>query len=79
MCFGNYTNWRICWRLSDEFHEEYDDIEWRQLKGLRNIIAHNYEDVIDHIVRDIINDEIPDIKKIFRGNIGYLIQLSENW
>ena len=50
-------------RLSEEFRREYDGVEWRQLKGLRNIMAHNYEDVIDHIVWTIINDEIPEIKE----------------
>ena len=49
-------------RLSDDFREEYDGVEWHQLKGLRNIMAHNYEDVIDHIVWTIITEEIPDIK-----------------
>ena len=49
-------------RLSDEFREEYDGVEWRQLIGLRNIMAHNYEDIIDHIVWTIIQDEIPEIK-----------------
>ena len=42
--------------------EEYDGVEWRQLIGLRNIMAHNYEDIIDHIVWTIIQDEIPEIK-----------------
>ena len=50
-------------RLSDEFREEYTGVEWRQLKGLRNIMAHNYEDIIDHIVWDIIHEDIPEIKE----------------
>ena len=50
-------------RLSDEFRDEYTGVEWRQLKGLRNIMAHNYEDIIDHIVWDIIHDDIPEIKE----------------
>ena len=49
-------------RLSEDFRNKYDGVDWRQLKGLRNIMAHNYEDVIDHIVWDIIQDEIPEIK-----------------
>ena len=43
--------------------EEYTGVEWRQLKGLRNIMAHNYEDIIDHIVWDIIHEDIPEIKE----------------
>lgn len=50
-------------RLSDEFREEHTGVEWRQLKGLRNIMARNYEDIIDNIVWDIIHDDIPEIKE----------------
>lgn len=50
-------------RLSDEFRNEHDKVEWRQLKGLRNIMAHNYEDIIDHIIWDIIHEDIPEIKE----------------
>lgn len=62
-------------RLSDEFREEYDGVEWRQLKGLRNIMAHNYEDIIDHIVGTIILDEIPEIKSYLESII--LIHLGD--
>ena len=37
---GEFAN-----RFSDEFREEYDGIEWKQLIGLRNITAHNYENM----------------------------------
>ena len=50
-------------RLSDDFKNEYNSVQWRQLKGLRNIMAHNYENIIDHIVWDIIHDDIPKIKE----------------
>jgi len=50
-------------RLSDDFRNEYNSAQWRQLKGLRNIMAYNYENIIDHIVWDIIHDDIPEIKE----------------
>ena len=28
-------------RLSEDFRNKYDGVDWRQLKGLRNIMAHN--------------------------------------
>lgn len=55
---GEFTN-----RFSDEFREEYDDIEWSQLIGLRNITAHNYENIVDDIFWEIMHDDIPDIKQ----------------
>ena len=55
---GEYSN-----RFSDEFREEYDEIEWKQLIGLRNIIAHNYENSIDDIIWEIIHDDVPEIRE----------------
>ena len=55
---GEYAN-----RFSDEFREEYDEIEWKQLIGLRNIIAHNYENIIDDIIWEIIHDDVPEIRE----------------
>ena len=55
---GEYSN-----RFSDEFREEYDEIEWKQLIGLRNIIAHNYENIIDDIIWEIIHDDVPEIRE----------------
>ena len=55
---GEYAN-----RFSDEFREEYDEIEWKQLIGLRNIIAHNYENSIDDIIWEIIHDDVPEIRE----------------
>ena len=54
-------------RLSDEFRSEFDGVEWRELKGLRNIMAHNYESIIDHIVWDIIQDDIPEVRQYLEG------------
>lgn len=64
---GEYAN-----RFSDEFREEYDEIEWKQLIGLRNITAHNYENIIDDIIWEIIHDDVPEIRE-------YLEKILFNW
>ena len=47
--------------LSDEFKEENGDIQWRQIKALRNIVAHKYEQVNYDIIWDICLTEIPEM------------------
>lgn len=32
-------------RLSDEFKERYDNIPWRDIKGMRNITTHKYDNM----------------------------------
>ncbi len=55
---GEFAN-----RFSDEFLDEYDGIEWGQLIGFRNIAAHNYENVMDDVVWEIIQEDVPKIKE----------------
>ena len=45
------------------FLEEYDGIEWGQLIGLRNVTAHNYENIVDDVIWEIIHDDVPEIKE----------------
>ena len=49
-------------RLSDEFRYNHKEINWQEIIGMRNIFAHNYEDVIDDIVWDVIQEDIPNLK-----------------
>ena len=55
---GEFAN-----RFSEDFLEEYDEIEWSQLIGLRNITAHNYENIVDDIFWEIMHEDIPKIKQ----------------
>ena len=49
-------------RLSDEFRYNHKEINWQEIIGMSNIFAHNYEDVIDDIVWDVIQEDIPNLK-----------------
>jgi uncharacterized protein with HEPN domain len=55
---GEFAN-----RFSDEFLEEYNEIEWSQLIGLRNVTTHNYENIVDDIIWEIIHEDVPEIKE----------------
>lgn len=50
-------------RLSDDFKEKYDYIEWQQIKGMRNITTHRY-DVIDFsILWETLTVSVPELKR----------------
>lgn len=49
--------------LTDEFKEEYNKMPWRQIKALRNIVAHRYGTVDPSLLWEIINDDIPELEK----------------
>jgi uncharacterized protein with HEPN domain len=53
-------------RLSEEFKAEHSDVAWRDLVGMRNILAHGYF----HVDRDVMWTAITrDVPKL-RGALG---------
>ncbi len=49
--------------ISDNFRETHTKIPWRQLQGLRNIYAHNYQDVDYDLAWSTLIDDLPQIKE----------------
>ena len=43
--------------------QEYPEIEWRQMRGMRNRIVHDYEGIRLQIVWDTIHDDFPALLK----------------
>jgi uncharacterized protein with HEPN domain len=57
---GEATN-----RLSDEFKEQYQSIDWHKIRGFRNRIVHDYMGIDYSIVWEIKNNFLEDmIKKL---------------
>ena len=48
-------------KLDDTFVNEHTDMPWRELRGLRNRIVHDYEGVNLMLVWDIIREDLPDL------------------
>jgi len=49
-------------RLSDEFLEQYPDIDWFKIRGFRNIVAHEYFGIDAEEVWQIIRNHVPKLK-----------------
>ena len=49
-------------RLDDSFIEKYNTIPWHQIRGLRNRIIHDYEGVNLHLVWEVIENDLPELK-----------------
>lgn len=50
-------------RMSNEFINKYDKVDWFRIKGFRNLVAHNYFGIDAEEVWQIIKDKIPALKK----------------
>ena len=50
-------------RLSDEFKEKHSNIPWIDIKGMRNIHAHDYDNVMFDLAWESITEDIPYLKE----------------
>ena len=45
-------------KLSDEYRQSTTEMPWRQIRGLRNIVAHSYGEVDFEMIFSIAHDDI---------------------
>ena len=50
-------------KLTDDFREQHPAVPWRQIKAMRNIVAHSYGSVDPETTWEIIASDIPDLKR----------------
>lgn len=50
-------------KLPLEFRTEYNQIPWRNIAGMRDIVVHNYETIDKSILWSVANEEIDKIKE----------------
>ena len=49
-------------KLTDEFRAEHPGAPWRQIRGMRNIVAHSYGTVDPEVTWEILTEDIPKLK-----------------
>jgi len=48
--------------ISNDLKEENSDIEWSRIKGLRNIINHNYGSIKTDLMWTVLTVRVPELK-----------------
>ena len=48
--------------ISEETRNQFSEIQWRQIVGLRHILVHEYFGIDTHLVWQIIINDIPKLK-----------------
>lgn len=49
--------------VSDELKQEYPEIEWNLIRGLRNILAHVYFDIDTQQIWNTIHEDLPFLEE----------------
>lgn len=50
--------------IPEEIRNEYNNVPWRKMIGLRNILIHEYFGVDESIIWEIINRDFPETKPL---------------
>ena len=48
-------------KIPDEMRERYPDIEWKKISGLRDIAIHEYYNMDEEILWDVVKNRIPEL------------------
>lgn len=59
-------------KLSDEFIRQHSNIPWRQIRGMRNIYAHEYDIIDNDTVWEAITEDIPELKNLLQNVLNEL-------
>lgn len=65
MQIGELTN-----KLSEDFKNNNTDIPWREIRAMRNIVAHEYGHIDYEIVWETIEDGVPGLKDFCKNKLG---------
>ena len=49
-------------KLTDEFREQHPAVPWRQIKAMRNIVAHSYGTIDPEVTWEVMTEDIPALK-----------------
>lgn len=49
-------------KLSEEFRAAHPGVPWRQIKAMRNIVAHSYGTIDPEVTWEVMTDDIPGLK-----------------
>ncbi|MGB3237246.1 MAG: DUF86 domain-containing protein [Geitlerinemataceae cyanobacterium] len=51
-------------RLSPQIRQQYPEIPWRSLAGMRDVIVHEYDQIDINVVWDVVQNKIPELLKL---------------
>lgn len=58
--------------LSDEYRQSTAEMPWRQIRGLRNIVAHSYGEVDFETIFDIAHENIDELKSFCERELEHM-------
>lgn len=48
-------------RISQQFRQQHPEIPWREMAGMRDVIAHEYDQLDFDVVWDVVQNKLPEL------------------
>lgn len=65
-------------KLSEDYRNSTSEIPWKQIRGLRNIVAHSYGTVDFEEIFDIAHDNISNLKAFCEKELKHMELLNQD-
>lgn len=65
-------------RLSEELRAQENDVPWRSISGLRDVVIHQYDHVDYDEVWNVVEDDLPDLLDEVRRIVGRKVREQAN-
>ena len=59
--------------LTDEFKNENQEVEWKQIKGMRNVVAHKYGTFDFDVLWETVTENIPELRDFCVNKINEVV------
>ena len=63
--------------LSQDFRDEYRDIPWTNIVGMRHVMVHEYFEIDPDIVWEVVSKELPSLKSRLQAMLKNLEERRE--
>ena len=57
-------------RLTPETLTTMPDVNWRSVKGMREVIAHDYDDVDVEVLASVVRDDLPGLRATVSASLA---------
>ena len=63
VCMNLFQIGEVSHSLSDELKASMSEVPWREIYGLRNVIAHGYESLVEERIWNTVKKDIPQLSQ----------------
>ena len=50
-------------KLENDFREQYSEISWRKMAGMRDVLIHEYDQIDLDLIWEVVTNDLPILKK----------------